>query len=190
MPIKFQCAYIIYISVCHITAKQFHYSSTCKKKCWGWVSTQEINSSCTVGILCLVFDIWVLVFTKNWSPLGYFFPIIFIIFHLDVGYNNLVYFILVAKILPDCFISIKSSLWCYCLPAVRYENTWIHSWIFFSFQFFGYVKSSDPILSDGYRIYSIILKWNFKPECTKQAEILAGIVAQAQDRKGHWWMCV
>lgn len=51
---------------------------------------------------------------------------------------------------------------------------------FFSFPLFGYVKSSDFILSEGYKICSIILKWNFKPECTKQAELLAGIVAQGR----------
>lgn len=70
-------------------------------------STEEVNSTYIAGISCSAFDLQVLVFTKNWLALIFFFSIVLVIFYLNVCYNNLVYFILVAKNFTDSFISIK-----------------------------------------------------------------------------------
>lgn len=157
MPIKFQCANIISISVCHITAKQFHYSSTCKKKCCGsFHKRTELSINCRYFIL----GFWSLgagVCKKLISTWSFFPPIIFIIFYLDVGYNNLACFILADKILPCCFISIKSSFVMLLLTCSKVRRTPAAiAGDFFSFHSFEYVKKLRSYTVNGYRICSII----------------------------------
>lgn len=117
-----------------------------------------------------------------------FFPCCIHYFYLDVGYNNLIDFILVAKILPDCFISIKSSFLCYCLPAVRYENTWSHSWRFFFIPSLWICKKLRFYIVRGIPNLLNYFKMELQTRMYKTGRAFSWNCGTGQ--KVHWWMCV